>query len=609
MSYEELDELATEIRSFIVDAVAKTGGHLGSNLGATELTIALHRVFDSPHDVLLFDTGHQAYVHKILTGRSEQFTTLRQRDGLSGYPSRNESAHDWIENSHASTSLSYAHGIAESFRNRSPSRRVVAVIGDGSMTGGMTYEALNNLGQRKSRVLIVLNDNGRSYAPTISPLTSAVSNLRMNPTLQVARERFMGAIRDLPGVGEFAASSVRSLKAAVRELTEPLAFFEALGVRYIGPVDGHNIADLESAIAQAAEFNGPIVLHVLTEKGRGYQPAEQDDEKRLHDVAKFDPEVGPQKSFGADATYTEVFSRVMLELGAEHKDLVAITAAMPGPTGLIPFEKQFPDRFIDVGIAEQHAVTMAAGLAMGGARPVVALYSTFLTRAFDQANLDVGLHKLPVIFALDRAGITGPDGPSHHGVLDMALLSRVPGMIIMAPSSAQELEVMLHDAMTLSSPVAIRYPKGAARNVGLDEIGGGMRARQIRDGNDVCILGVGKSVIEAEAAVEKLESAGISAAFWDVRIAKPLDPVMIDAASQYKLIVTVEDGVVHGGIGDAVAAQLRTLNYRGQVITLGIPDRFIPHGDLQQLSDEFGISANAIATRCLEEVETLNLLH
>nr|MDQ3758045.1 1-deoxy-D-xylulose-5-phosphate synthase [Actinomycetota bacterium] len=457
---DQLGDLAEEIRRFVVKAVSVTGGHLGSNLGAVELTIALHRVFESPRDVLLWDTGHQAYVHKLLTGRRDDFATLRQEGGLSGYPSRAESEHDWVENSHASTILSYAHGLATAVHRSGADRRVVAVIGDGSMTGGMAFEALNNLGHSGSRCVIVLNDNGRSYAPTVSRLSEGVSRLRLNPSYVALRDRFEHLIREVPGVGQFAYSSLQSVKAAFRELLEPTAFFESLGVRYTGPIDGHDIAGMEDALRNAAEFDGPIVVHVLTQKGRGYGPAEDDEEKCLHDVKVFDPETGPMAPAGTKVgDYTEAFTEALLQLAEHHPQVTAITAAMPGPTGLLPFQGRFPDRFVDVGIAEQHAVTMAAGMAMGGLRPVVAVYSTFFTRAFDQAMYDVGLHGMPVVFALDRAGITGDDGPSHHGVLDMALSLKIPGMTVFAPSSAQELQVMLRDAFELDGPAVVRYPK------------------------------------------------------------------------------------------------------------------------------------------------------
>ncbi|NBR92853.1 MAG: 1-deoxy-D-xylulose-5-phosphate synthase, partial [Actinobacteria bacterium] len=422
LSSQQLTELSSEIRDFIVAAVAETGGHLGSNLGAVELTLALHRVFESPRDAILWDTGHQAYVHKIVTGRRGGFSQLRQAGGLSGYPSREESVHDFIENSHASTVLSYAHGMAVARdKGQSPDRRhVVAVIGDGSLTGGMAYEALNNLGHSKCRVIIVLNDNGRSYAPT-------VSNLVGNPVYVRRQRRLEEWLYELPYVGPQAERGLEAIKAGIREFLQPTAFFEALGVRYVGPVDGHDIAEMEHAFSAAAARSeeGPIVVHVITQKGRGYSPAEDDDEKHLHDAPVFDPINGPPKS--VPTGYTQAFADALIKEAETDQRIVAITAAMPGPTGLIAFQSHFPDRFFDVGIAEQHAVTFAAGLAMGGLRPVVAIYSTFLNRAWDQLVYDVALHRLPVIFCLDRAGVTGDDGPSHHGVYDMALLSKVPG--------------------------------------------------------------------------------------------------------------------------------------------------------------------------------------
>ena len=495
LSYPQLDELAGEIRDFVVQAVAETGGHLGSNLGAVELTLALHRVFDSPRDAILWDTGHQAYVHKIVTGRQAGFEQLRQANGLSGYPSREESRHDYIENSHASTVLSYAYGMAVARdAGVDPHRHIVAVIGDGSMTGGMAYEALNNLGHSGKRVIIVLNDNGRSYAPTISNLTAGtttpveqapaeppslperitdklshtLTNIRLNPVYVRRQRRLEHFVQNLPYVGPQAEKGVEAFKAAVREFLQPPSFFEALGVRYVGPVDGHDINALEDAFAKAVELSaeGPIVVHVLTQKGRGYSPAEDDDEKHLHDTPVFDPAIGPPPALPSG--YTQAFADAIIKEADADSRVVAITAAMPGPTGLLPFQARFPGRFFDVGIAEQHAVTGAAGMAMGGLRPIVAIYSTFLSRAWDQVVYDVALHRLPVIFCLDRAGITGDDGPSHHGVYDMALLAKVPGMRVLAPSSLQELQVMLHDAVGLADagPVVIRYPKGAARQVG-----------------------------------------------------------------------------------------------------------------------------------------------
>lgn len=585
LGHDDLTTLAAEIREFIVQAVSVTGGHLGSNLGAVELTLALHRVFDSPRDILLWDTGHQAYVHKIVTGRRDRFATLRQEDGLSGYPNRLESEHDWVENSHASTILSYAHGVATAIEETKADRKVVAVIGDGSMTGGMAFEGLNNLGHSGRRVVIVLNDNGRSYAPTVSKLGESVSRLRLNPGYVHWRDRLEQMLRDLPAVGELAYSSLQSVKAAVRELVEPTVFFEALGVRYTGPIDGHDIEGLEDALRNAAAYDGPIVVHVLTQKGRGYLPAEYDDEKCLHDAPQFDPVTGPPKWLPSG--YTEAFAEAMLDMGERHPQVHAITAAMPGPTGLIPFSERWPERFHDVGIAEQHAVTSAAGMAMGGLRPVVAVYSTFFTRAFDQAVYDVGLHNLPVVFAIDRAGITGDDGASHHGVLDMALCLKIPNMTVFAPSSAQELDRMLRDALDLDGPAAIRYPKGAARQVEPSEVGAGLKARQLRNGSGAtCILAVGKMVEPALAAAEELD-----ATVWDVRVVKPLDPEMLADAAAHDLVVTVEDGIRVGGAG----AYIRDSLPGADVLVLGLPDEFIPQAKPSAILARFGLDAAGIA--------------
>ncbi len=498
LSPSELATLSSEIRDFIVEAVMTTGGHLGSNLGVVELTLALHRTFDSPRDAILWDTGHQAYVHKLVTGRRADFAHLKQAGGLSGYPNRSESAHDWVENSHASTILSYAHGLASAFELHGEDRRVVAVVGDGALTGGMAYEALNNLGHSGKPVLIVLNDNGRSYSPTVSRLSLSLTHLRLNPAYIHARQRLRHLIRELPGVGDLAYSGVHGLTSALREVVTPHTFFEALGIRYAGPIDGHDIAGMEQVLANASEWPGPIVVHVLTKKGRGYAPAEEDDIQRLHDVKVSTAPLAPSipddgrptgaamerpgsSDVGTAAdlpvtTFTDAFTRSLLRHAESDPRIVAITAAMAGPTGLLPFEARFPDRFIDVGIAEQHAVTAAAGMAMAGMRPVVAVYSTFFSRAFDQANLDVGLHRLPVVMVLDRAGITGDDGPSHHGVLDMALALSIPGMTVFAPSSAAEVEVMLTEALRLDGPSIIRFPKTPAPWVPPGTVGSGLHA-------------------------------------------------------------------------------------------------------------------------------------
>jgi 1-deoxy-D-xylulose-5-phosphate synthase len=606
-----LPQLAAEAREFIVNAVSVTSGHLGSNLGVVELTFAIHRVFDSPKDIILWDTGHQAYVHKLVTGRKDEFAQLRQPGGLSGYPNRQESEHDYIENSHASTVLSYAHGLAESLKAKGETdRRVVAIIGDGSMTGGMAYEALNNLGHTNSRVLIVLNDNGRSYAPTISGLTRMVSRIRTKPVYARGKRKSESIIENLPVVGELSMRGVKGIKAALRELAdEPHAFFETLGVRYLGPIDGHDTTALENALRDAATYDGAIVMHVLTQKGKGYSFAEHDDEKNLHDVPVFDPALGPQPSAPKD--WTAAFTEAMLELGAKHPELHAITAAMPGPTGLLPFQAKFPKRFHDVGIAEQHGVTLAAGMAMGGLRPVVALYSTFLTRAIDQATYDVGLHGLPVVFALDRSGITGPDGPSHHGVLDMLLMSKVPGVTIFAPSSAQELKAMLGEAVTLSGPSVVRYPKGTARQVDAASVGSGLAARQVRDGGpaaEVCILAVGHLLETAEKAAELLRAEhGIDVSIWDPRVVVPADPAMLHHASQHPVVLTIEDGMRDGGVGSMFVdgiQQICLAEGRSPVmpIVLGTPRSFIAQGKPGQILSEIGLDVNGVVDRIAKAV-------
>lgn len=620
LSYQELEDLAGEIRDFIVQAVASNSGHLGSNLGAVELTLALHRVFESPTDAILWDTGHQAYVHKIVTGRAPGFSRLRQADGLSGYPSREESSHDFIENSHASTVLSYAYGLAVARdQGANDHRHIVAVIGDGSMTGGMAYEALNNLGHSRQRVIIVLNDNGRSYAPTISNLTQqssvvpdkrtplpdriterlshGLTRIRMNPLYVQRQRRIESWLQNLPVVGQQAEKGVEALKAAVREFLQPPSFFEALGVRYVGPIDGHDVQELENALRSAEELSaeGPIVVHVLTQKGKGYSPAEDDDEKHLHDAPVFDPAVGPPKA--VPTGYTQAFADTIVKLADSDERIVAITAAMPGPTGLLPFEDRFPDRFFDVGIAEQHAVTGAAGMAMGGLRPVVALYSTFMSRAWDQVVYDVALHRLPVILCLDRAGITGDDGPSHHGIYDMALLSKVPGMRVLAPSSAQDLQQMLIDSVGLieDGPIAIRYPKGAARQVDADDVGSGLAARKLLTGrDDLAILAVGKMVGSALTAAEMLSQRGVAATVWDVRSCSPLDAEMIRDAASHRRVITIEDGIADGGIGSSIAERIHSIDTACIVDVLGVPTKFIPHAKPDRILAHIGLDADGI---------------
>jgi 1-deoxy-D-xylulose-5-phosphate synthase len=642
LSHDQLITLAEEIRGFIVDTVTTTGGHLGSNLGAVELTLAVHRVFDSPRDVVLWDTGHQAYVHKLLTGRRYGFKTLKRAGGMSGYPNRAESEHDWIENSHASTALSYAHGLANAFalRGESAERKVIAIVGDGALTGGMAYEALNNLGHSGIPVVVVLNDNGRSYAPTVSHLSQSLTSLRLNPTYMQTRERLRTRLRGLPAFGPLAYSGVHSVTSALREMVAPHTFFEALGVRYAGPIDGHDIDLMEQAFAHAAEWDGPIVVHVLTQKGRGYAPAEEDDIQRLHDVkatkpVTLDNTVGSSSgiavggSGGGDAggvstpgsspdaerddaprraaTYTTAFSQALIAAAELDERVVALTAAMPGPTGLLAFQDRFSDRFFDVGIAEQHEVTSAAGMAMGGIRPVVAVYSTFFSRAFDQANLDVGLHGAPVVFVLDRAGITGDDGPSHHGILDMALALAIPGMTVFAPSAAEEVGPMLSTALTLPGPSTLRFPKSVPRHIAPDKVGQGLQANKLRHGDgSVCLLGVGKMVQACLQAAEALEVDGIEATVWDVRVVSPPDPAMLADAAAHALVVTAEDGVRHGGAGaflvDAMASAAgsddpdMSADGRGSMTrVLGVPREYIAQGRADDILARLGLDGAGIA--------------
>ncbi len=600
LSYPQLAELATEIRTFIVEAVSRNGGHLGSNLGAVELTLAVHRVFDSPRDIILWDTGHQAYVHKLVTGRRAMFGGLRQAGGLSGYPCREESEHDWIENSHASTIISYAHGLATAQEAAGGAgRRVIAVIGDGSMTGGMAFEGLNNLGHSGRKAIIILNDNGRSYAPTISKLGDSLARLRLNPSYLRNRARLDRVLKDVPVVGGRLERGLEAAVAALREYFEPPAFFENLGVRYTGPFDGHDIEGLERALRDAAKYDGPIVVHVLTQKGRGYAPAETDPVKRLHDIAR--PQMAMTMSEAKPGSYTAAFTEALVKAGEEHPELVAITAAMPDSTGLLPFQERFPDRCFDVGIAEQHAVTAAAGMAMGGLRPVVAVYSTFLTRAIDQVTYDVGLHRQPVIFCIDRAGITGDDGPSHHGVLDMVLLTKVPGMTVLAPSSYEELGQMLRDALDITDgPVAIRWPKTAACSAPDYEVGHGLHARRVREGTDLCILAVGKMLEAAEDAAALLDGDGTSTTVWDVRVVKPLDPDMLSDALGHRIVVTVEDGLREGGAGAAIADTLSRMAVEAGrpipvVRAMGTPTAYIPHGKPDEILADLGLDAAGVA--------------
>lgn len=602
-----LTELAAEIRTSIVHAVAQTGGHLGSNLGVVELTIALHRVFNSPVDRIVWDTGHQAYVHKMLTGRTAQFATLRQQDGLSGYPSRAESAHDIVENSHASTALSWIAGLEVA--NTDPTRRIIGVIGDGALTGGMAYEALNNIGHHGLPVVIVLNDNGRSYAETVSRLSQRVAEIRTDPRYRQMRDQFDKVVARVPFAERFTEAGIDALKTVVSDAPALQSFVEALGVRYLGPFDGHDIASLETALTHAKRLKTPVLVHALTEKGKGYEPAEQDPEKRLHDTSAFDPETG-QAISTSGPSWTSVFSKTLTERACENENIIALTAAMPGSTGLLSLAEQRPNQVMDVGIAEQHATTMAAGLANGGKKPVFAVYSTFLSRAFDQANFDVGLHSEHVVFAVDRAGITGDDGPSHHGILDMALALRIPNMTVLAPSHDNDLAVMLDTALAATGPVLLRFAKGSA--VTAEALGvttphavGDLSARKLTDGGDVTILAIGDRVDAAVKAATLLAQNGINATVFDVRSVRPADPEMIHAAANAPFVVTVENGVVSGGAGaylcDVISEQVGVRN-APPMLKLGVPATYLPHAKAADILHQLGLDAPGIAARIVAEL-------
>ena len=590
----DLDRLCAEIRERLVTAVARTGGHLGPNLGVVELTVALHRVFDSPRDSIVFDTGHQTYVHKMLTGRAGSFDTLRQIGGMSGYPSRAESEHDLVENSHASTGLSYALALATARELSGARGKVVCVIGDGALTGGMAYEALNNIGQRQPELIIILNDNGRSYAPTVGGIAENLGQLRLSPTYERAKEAAGQTLRQLPVVGESAYGAARRMKNSLKHLVSPISIFETLGLKYGGPIDGHDIRALEKAMRDAAAIHGPVVIHVVTDKGHGYAPAVDDSVDKFHGVSSFDPRNGAFST--KPRTWTDVFGDALVEAATKDERIVAITAAMASSTGLLEFAERFPDRFFDVGIAEQHAVTFAAGLAMEGLRPFVCVYSTFLQRAFDQVTCDVALHGLPVTFVLDRAGITGDDGASHHGMLDLAYLRLVPGMTVTAPSSPDELRRLLATSLAQDGPFSIRYPRGAAPSGGSAPMRPLPMATMnvLREGDTIAILAVGKMVAVAVEAARKLDSEGISSTVVDARFIKPLDGKLAELVGRHQAALTIEDGTSVGGFGDAVLEALADAGVTLPVHRLGLPDRFIEHGAQPLLLHTFSLDVEGV---------------
>jgi len=607
LSDAELGELAAEIRDFLVRKVSRTGGHLGPNLGVVELTLALHRSFDSPTDRIVFDTGHQAYVHKILTGRADGFDRLRQEGGLSGYPSRAESDHDVVENSHASTALSYADGLAKAFAIRGEDRHVVAVIGDGALTGGMAWEALNNIAACDRRMVIVVNDNGRSYTPTVGGLANHLTVLRTNPRYEQLLDLVKTRLNGVRGVGPAVYDALHAMKKGMKDVLAPQGLFEDLGLKYVGPIDGHDRAAVEHALAQAKRFKGPVIVHVMTHKGFGYDPAERHEADQLHGPGPFNAETGEENAKGQ--IWTDVFSDEMVALGAERQDLVAVTAAMMHPVGLHRFAAAYPERTFDVGIAEQHATTSAAGLAMGGLHPVVAVYATFLNRAFDQVLMDVALHRCGVTFALDRSGVTGDDGASHNGMWDMSVLQVVPGLRLAAPRDAARLRELLREAVQVDdAPTVVRFPKGPPPAADIEAVdrAGGCDVLVRKGTEDVLIVGVGSMASTSVEVAERLVAQGIGVTVVDPRWVKPVDPALVELARRHRLVVSVEDNGIVGGCGSVLLQTLNDARVDTPVRLHGIPQRFLEHAKRAVILEQIGLTAQALARSIVEDVTALD---
>ena len=598
LSAEQLTQLSSEIRSFLIEQVSKTGGHLGPNLGVVELTIAIHRVFKSPKDVIVFDTGHQSYVHKLLTGRMASFSKLRQRGGAAGYPNRGESEHDVVENSHASTALSWSDGIAKGFSlTNQNDRTVVCVVGDGALTGGMSWEALNNIAtNEKEKLVIIVNDNERSYSPTIGGLATYLSTLRTTSGYEKFLDWGKGVLEKTPVVGGPIYETLHGVKKGIKDIVAPQGMFEDLGLKYFGPVDGHDIGAIEKALRIAKDFGRPVLVHVITEKGRGHAPAINDEAEKFHAVGVVDAETGQPLS-KAGKSWTSVFSEELVKIGGERTDVVAITAAMMGPTGLDKFEKAYPDRTFDVGIVEQHAATSAAGMAFAGLHPVVAVYSTFLNRAFDQLLLDVALHKAGVTFVLDRAGVTGDDGPSHNGMWDLALTGIVPTLHVAAPRDGQRVKETLREALDIKdAPSLIRFPKGAVnpdipafeRRDGIDVLYRGESA-------DVLLVSVGAFAAIAVEAAAQTYREGVGVTVIDPRWVKPLPKSLITMAQRYKNVVVLEDGIKHGGIASTISEMFRDAQLNVPVHSIGLPLEFLEHAKRAEILEDLGITVQSIA--------------
>lgn len=597
MSPAQLDQLASDIREFLIEKVSRTGGHLGPNLGVVELTIAVHRVFQSPRDVVLFDTGHQSYVHKILTGRADQFDLLRQRDGISGYPNRRESEHDVIENSHASTALSWADGVSRGFSLTGQSQRhVVAVVGDGALTGGMSWEALNNLSPESDRnLVIVVNDNERSYSPTIGGLATYLTTLRASKEYERILGRGKRMLHNTPVVGKYIYGTLHGMKKGIKDMVAPQGMFEDLGFKYLGPIDGHDIAAMEKTLQMAKEFGSPVIVHAITEKGRGYTPALEDIAEKFHAVGIVDPVTGKPVKASAPS-WTNVFSEEITQIGRDNSKVVAITAAMLGPTGLDKFAQSFPDRTIDVGIAEQHAVTSAAGLAYAGMHPVIAIYSTFLNRAFDQLLLDVALHNAGVTFVLDRAGITGEDGPSHHGIWDLALTGIVPHMRVGAPRDGARLKEVLRECIEIShAPSMVRFPKGAVpADIPAIERVAGVDILHRSASKKVLLISVGAMAGMAIEVAQIAHEQSIEITVADPVWVKPISPTVISMCGEYSTVVVLEDGIKHAGIASAISESLREAGINCSLHSIGVPLEFIEHSKRNEILDDLEITPAAI---------------
>ena len=610
----QLDDLATEIRDFLVTTCSTLGGHLGPNLGVVELTMAIHRVFDSPTDRVVFDTGHQSYVHKILTGRASGFDKLKREGGLSGYPSQRESEHDIVENSHASTALSYADGLAKAYSIRGENRYVVAVIGDGALTGGMAWEALNNIAANQDRKLVmVVNDNGRSYTPTVGGLANHLTTLRTNPRYEQVLDLVKKRLTGVRGVGPAAYDALHAIKKGMKDALAPQGLFEDLGLKYIGPIDGHDRPAVEQALVQAKRFSGPVIVHVMTKKGFGYDAAERHEADQFHSPGPFNVETGEENPKGQ--IWTDVFADEMVTLGSERKDLVAVTAAMLHPVGLHLFAAKYPERTFDVGIAEQHAATSAAGLAMGGLHPVVAIYATFLNRAFDQVLMDVALHRCGVTFVLDRAGVTGDDGPSHNGMWDMSILQVVPGLRLAAPRDGARLRELLREAVQVDdAPTVVRFPKGPP-NADIERVdrAGSMDVLFRNGTKDVLLVGIGSMASTSVDVAERLVAQGIGVTVVDPRWVKPFDPAIVDLAREHRLVVSVEDNGIACGCGSALLQLLNAERVDTPVRLHGIPQEFLDHAKRAKILERVGLSAQSLARSIVEDVTSLDrgesLLH